>query len=61
MQYEGDEGYIGLEKHIADIETRNSKNAPSGRLFYLALPPSVYPQVGPMLHTTIVDVCAQML
>jgi hypothetical protein len=46
-QYGGDEGYINLEKHLEGIENETCETAPSGRLFYLALPPSVYPQVGP--------------
>ncbi|CAK0786708.1 Glucose-6-phosphate 1-dehydrogenase, cytoplasmic isoform [Coccomyxa viridis] len=43
-QYDGDEGFQGLEKALQERE-KDFQGAPLGRLFYLALPPSVYPQV----------------
>ncbi|KAI3425139.1 hypothetical protein D9Q98_008910 [Chlorella vulgaris] len=42
--YDGAEGWQGLAKVLDKRESKCSKN-PAGRLYYLALPPSVYPQV----------------
>lgn len=44
-EYDSTDGYISLEKLLEGIESDAPPQAPSGRLFYLALPPSVYPQV----------------
>lgn len=40
----GCEGYSTLAKEVQDWE--HQPECPAGRLFYLALPPYVYPQVG---------------
>lgn len=42
--YDQDDGYQALQKAIKQRE-QNHDQVPLGRLFYLALPPSVYPQV----------------
>ena len=42
--YDSAEGFQSLEKAISLHEKKNSC-CPAGRLYYLALPPSVYPQV----------------
>ncbi|CAL8465488.1 g5024 [Coccomyxa elongata] len=42
--YDGDEGFQSLQKGLEDRE-KGHEGAPVGRLFYLALPPTVYPQV----------------
>ncbi|KAL2529070.1 Glucose-6-phosphate 1-dehydrogenase [Forsythia ovata] len=44
------EGFLTLDKAISEHETsRNTSEGSSRRLFYLALPPSVYPQVSKMI------------
>lgn len=44
MQYTpGAPGYSEISRHVADWERQPA--APAGRLYYLALPPYVYPQV----------------
>ena len=43
--YDDDGGYQNLHKALKDREASHAE-VPIGRLFYLALPPSVYPQVG---------------
>ncbi|GMH35965.1 hypothetical protein BSKO_03833 [Bryopsis sp. KO-2023] len=43
-QYDGSAGYKGLQTALAERESKYC-SSPAGRLFYLALPPSVYPQV----------------
>ncbi|KAL1824674.1 hypothetical protein ACET3Z_011452 [Daucus carota] len=49
--YDTEEGYQSLDKEIAEHENlRNSKEGSSRRLFYLALPPSVYPPVCKMIR-----------
>ena len=42
-------GLQGLQAVLAERE-RQYGTCPAGRLFYLALPPSVYPQVGHPWH-----------
>lgn len=45
-QYDSDEGFQELEKHLAGIESKyEAKNDPTNRLFYFALPPSVFTPV----------------
>ena len=44
--YDEPEGFQELNKKLEELEKKHS-NVPVGRLFYLALPPSVYPQVLP--------------
>lgn len=42
-QYDQDSGFQDLEKHLSEIESKyESKNDPTHRLFYFALPPSVF-------------------
>jgi len=44
--YDADEGYISLNKEIGQFEKeKNHDDSPTRRLFYFALPPSVYPLV----------------
>ncbi|KAK9272587.1 hypothetical protein L1049_002961 [Liquidambar formosana] len=48
--YDGEEGFQLLDKEISEHEiSRNSVEGSSRRLFYLALPPSVYPPVCKMI------------
>uniref|UniRef100_A0A7N1A5E0 Glucose-6-phosphate 1-dehydrogenase n=1 Tax=Kalanchoe fedtschenkoi TaxID=63787 RepID=A0A7N1A5E0_KALFE len=48
--YDSDEGFQSLDKEISEYEvTKNSTEGSSRRLFYLALPPSVYPSVCRMI------------
>lgn len=42
--YDSPEGFQALEKELTRLEAQRP-NSPTGRLFYLALPPSVYPSV----------------
>lgn len=46
--YDKAEGFQKLDQVLSERERKHSK-APVGRLFYLALPPSVYPQVPALL------------
>ncbi|TQD98120.1 hypothetical protein C1H46_016242 [Malus baccata] len=49
--YDGEEGFRLLDKEISDNEiSKNSAEGSSRRLFYLALPPSVYPSVCRMIR-----------
>lgn len=55
--YDEADGFQKLNKKLEEYENKHS-NLPVGRLFYLALPPSVYPQVSltlylPLLNTFI--------
>lgn len=43
--YDKDEGYQKLEKHLQEIEAKREKNVKANRIFYLALPPSVFAEV----------------
>lgn len=44
--YDADEGFISLNKEISQFEQEeNREENPTRRLFYFALPPSVYPLV----------------
>jgi len=38
-QYDQDESFVGLEKHMQEIEKGRKEN---NRIFYMALPPSVF-------------------
>ncbi|KAK1270584.1 Glucose-6-phosphate 1-dehydrogenase, cytoplasmic isoform [Acorus gramineus] len=49
--YDGEEGFQLLNKEISQHEiSKNSQEGSSRRLFYLALPPSVYPSVCKMIR-----------
>lgn len=48
--YDSGEGFDKLNKEISEVEMSN-KSGSSRRLFYLALPPSVYPSVCKMIRT----------
>ncbi|XBJ02781.1 hypothetical protein VPH35_022082 [Triticum aestivum] len=48
--YDSGEGFEKLNKEISDYEMSNNSGS-SRRLFYLALPPSVYPSVCKMIRT----------
>uniref|UniRef100_A0A0D6R4N7 Glucose-6-phosphate 1-dehydrogenase n=1 Tax=Araucaria cunninghamii TaxID=56994 RepID=A0A0D6R4N7_ARACU len=49
--YDDKEGFIKLDKEVAEHEeSKSGKDGPSRRLFYLALPPSVYPKVCKMIR-----------
>lgn len=41
-QYDSDDGFIELRNHIEEFENGAHKGLPRNRLFYLALPPSVF-------------------
>lgn len=42
-QYDDDESFQGLEKELVKIESAyTEKNEPKNRVFYMALPPSVF-------------------
>lgn len=42
-QYDQDDGFQNLEKHLAEIESKyDDKKASNNRIFYFALPPSVF-------------------
>lgn len=44
--YDADEGFISLDKEVLQFEQEKShEDNPTRRLFYFALPPSVYPLV----------------
>lgn len=45
-QYDTPEGYQELDKQMSEYESKNSPHAKKERLFYLALPPSVFGTVG---------------
>ncbi|CAN6238550.1 unnamed protein product [Urochloa humidicola] len=50
--YDSGEGFQLLNKTISEYETsKNSESGSSRRLFYLALPPSVYPSVCKMIRS----------
>ncbi|KAL3679932.1 hypothetical protein R1sor_022888 [Riccia sorocarpa] len=52
--YDSKEGFVQLDKAIQSVESVENEGPDSSRstrrLFYLALPPSVYPQVSKMVH-----------
>jgi glucose-6-phosphate 1-dehydrogenase len=49
--YDADEGFIKLNEEILRLEREGSvDNSPTRRLFYLALPPSVYPLVSKQIR-----------
>ncbi|KMZ64067.1 glucose-6-phosphate dehydrogenase [Zostera marina] len=50
--YDHEDGFLLLNDEISKHETtKNSQEGTSRRLFYLALPPSVYPSVSKMIRT----------
>ncbi|KVI02535.1 glucose-6-phosphate dehydrogenase [Cynara cardunculus var. scolymus] len=50
--YDTEEGFRSLDKAISEYElSKNSTEGSSRRLFYLALPPSVYPSVCKMIKS----------
>ncbi|GER33297.1 glyceraldehyde-3-phosphate dehydrogenase [Striga asiatica] len=54
--YDAPEGFQVLDKVISEHETsKNSIEGSSRRLFYLALPPSVYPQVCKMIKNCCIN------
>lgn len=56
--YDGEEGFRLLDKEIAVHEvSKNSADGTSRRLFYLALPPSVYPSVCGMIRHYCMNKC----
>ena len=59
--YDEAEGFQQLTKKLKDHEEKHS-NLPVGRLFYLALPPSVYPQVvyTLLLCSTTAEACKRL-
>ncbi|KAL2706811.1 Glucose-6-phosphate 1-dehydrogenase [Kluyveromyces marxianus] len=50
--YDSKEGYLELKEHIEEFETKNNVKEPH-RLFYLALPPSVFINVCQMLKENV--------
>lgn len=56
--YDTPEGFQALDKAISEHEfSRNSTEGSSRRLFYLALPPSVYPPVCKMIKSHCMNKC----
>ncbi|KAJ8445231.1 hypothetical protein Cgig2_024437 [Carnegiea gigantea] len=55
--YETEEGFQLLDKEISDYESENDHREGSRRLFYLALPPSVYPSVCRMIRLCCMNKC----
>ncbi|XAR58254.1 Glucose-6-phosphate dehydrogenase [Bertholletia excelsa] len=54
--YDSEEGFQLLDKEISEHEySRKTANGSSCRLFYLAIPPSVYPSVCKMIKTCCVN------
>ncbi|KAL4581546.1 hypothetical protein LXL04_006069 [Taraxacum kok-saghyz] len=50
--YDVDEGFVSLDKEICAYEmSKDTTGGPSRRLFYFALPPSVYPSVSKMIKS----------
>lgn len=56
--YDTEEGFRSLDKEISEYElSKNSTQGSSRRLFYLALPPSVYPPVCKMIKSYCMNKC----
>lgn len=56
--YDNEEGFRLLDKEISEHEiSKNSREGSSRRLFYLALPPSVYPLVSKMIRNCCMNRC----
>lgn len=56
--YDTAEGFQALDKAITEQEiSKNIREGLSRRLFYLALPPSVYPQVCKMIKSYCMNKC----
>ncbi|XP_019453031.1 PREDICTED: glucose-6-phosphate 1-dehydrogenase, cytoplasmic isoform-like isoform X2 [Lupinus angustifolius] len=54
--YDSEDGFRLLDKEISEHESlKNSAEGSSRRLFYFALPPSVYPSVSKMIKTCCVN------
>jgi glucose-6-phosphate 1-dehydrogenase len=49
--YDSAEGFLSLNKEISEHELAKNSYGSSRRLFYLALPPSVYPSVCKMIRS----------
>jgi glucose-6-phosphate 1-dehydrogenase len=47
-KYDEDKYYEGLEKHLSELEQKNNQKE-TNRIFYMALPPSVFIDVSQML------------
>lgn len=60
--YDSEEGFKRLDKAISEHEicTKTSEGS-SRRLFYLALPPSVYPPVSKMIKAWCTNKCELLL
>lgn len=59
--YDSEDGFRLLDKEISEHEyLKNSKEGSSRRLFYLALPPSVYPSVCKMIKTCCMNKCKML-
>ena len=57
--YDSEEGFQRLDRAISEHEiSKNSSEGSSRRLFYLALPPSVYPSVCKMIKTCCMNKCS---
>lgn len=60
--YDAPEGFQALDKAISEHEfSKNSTEGSSRRLFYLALPPSVYPPVCKMIKYYCMNKCMYRL
>lgn len=56
--YDSEDGFRLLDKEISEHElVRKSHPGTSRRLFYLALPPSVYPSVCKMIRSYCMNQC----
>lgn len=56
--YDSEDGFRLLDKKISEHESvTNTAEGSSRRLFYLALPPSVYPSVCKMIKTCCMNKC----
>lgn len=56
--YDSEDGFLLLNKEISEHEiAKNSQPGSSRRLFYLALPPSVYPSVCKMIRKYCMNQC----
>lgn len=59
--YDDEEGFTRLDKEISEHEmSRNSSEGSARRLFYLALPPSVYPSVCKMIRKCCTNKCKSL-
>lgn len=59
--YDDEDGFKKLDKEISEHEiAKNSYEGSSRRLFYLALPPSVYPSVCKMIRNCCMNKCKRI-